>query len=79
MLFKVAFQNVRTINTEKLVRLNCFLDSVDIVFLSEVDKSDFRFLSNGNFTFHYDPSSCRRIAMMASNLIAIFHLCTQFE
>ena len=71
MFFKVAFQNVRTINTEKLVRLNSFLDNVDIIFLSEVDKSNFRFIADGNFQFHYDPSPCRRIAMLASNLIDI--------
>ena len=70
-MLKVAFQNVRTINNEKLVRLCKFLDKVDVIFLSEVDNASFRFVDDDHFRYHYDPSSCRRIAMMASNLIDI--------
>ena len=68
-LFKVAFQNVRTINKEKVVRLNNFLKNVDVIFLSEVDNPSFRFISNDHFQYHYDPSTCRRLAVISSNLV----------
>ena len=70
-MLKIAFQNVRTINKEKLVRLCKYLEKVDVIFMSEVDNASFRFLDNDHFKYHYDPSSCRRIAMLASNLIDI--------
>ena len=69
--FRVAFQNVRTINNEKVIRLNQFLHSVDVIFLSEVDNSSFRFISNDHFRYHYDPAVCRRLAVVTSNLVDI--------
>lgn len=68
-LFRVAFQNVRTINKEKVIRLNNFLQSVDVIFLSEVDNASFKFIDSDHFQYHYDPATCRRLAVVASNLV----------
>ena len=74
-MVKIAFQNVRTSNAEKIARLASALNEYDAIFLSEVDnpriEQNCRIIAQGLFKFHYDPSTCRRIGMIATNLIDI--------
>lgn len=71
MTLTVSFQNVRTLNLEKINRLYKYLSKSDVIFLSEVDNKDQNFFHSNLFQFHYDPNSFRRIAVMAANNVVI--------
>lgn len=71
MTVKISFQNVRTLNTEKINRLYKYLNKTDIIFLSEVDYPNQKFFHSNLFQFHYDSNNFRRIGMIAANNIKI--------
>lgn len=71
MTITISFQNVRTINTEKINRLYKYLTKSDVIFLSEVDNKNQNFFHSNLFQFHYDPENFRRIGVIAANNINI--------
>ena len=71
---RIAFQNVNSINPQKLAHVVGQLRKFDIIFLSEVNSPNsahnFPFANEESFNFHFDPS-VRRIAAVASKLVEI--------
>ena len=71
---RIAFQNVNSINPQKLAHIVGQLRKFDIILLSEVNSPnsshDFSFANNDSFDFHFDPS-VRRIAVVASKIVDI--------
>ena len=68
--FKAAFQNVRSLNNNKLATITQQLQKGDIIFMNEVNKKEFIFPDTEGYFFHHDPTAYR-IAVVASKLIEI--------
>lgn len=72
MTLTISFQNVRSLNIEKINRLYKYLNKgSDIIFLSEVDNENQNFYQSNLFQFHYDPLNFRRIGVIAANNVNI--------
>ena len=70
---KFTFQNVRTINDDKIKILSNALKDTDLLCLSELNKSydfDKRTINNGCFQYHTNLST-NRIGIMASNTLRL--------
>ena len=71
---KIAFQNVNSMNPQKLAHLVGQLNNFDIIFLSEVNSpnsiNDFCFANDKKFHYHFDPS-LRRIGVITNLLVDI--------
>ena len=68
--FKVAFQNVRSLNNNKLITIVKQLQKGDIIFMNEVNQKQYIFPDSDGYFFHHDPT-VYRIAVVASKLIDI--------
>ena len=68
--FKVAFQNVRTLNNNKLATIVQQLQHGDIFFLNEVNHEEFIFPNSDSYFFHHDPVAYR-ICTIASKMLDI--------
>ena len=71
---KIAFQNVNSMNPQKLAHLVGQLNKFDIIFLSEVNSPNsihnFCFANDNKFYSHFDPS-VRRIGVITNLLVEI--------